>query len=115
MPLPKYVRCDNGPEFRGKDFAEWAEKHGVKIMFITPGKPRENAFAESFIGRVRDEFLNENLFFSVQDAQRKADVWRKEYNEERPHGVLGVPPALHARKLSQQQTKEMTLIRSAAK
>lgn len=89
---PKYIRVDNGPEFRGREFREWAAAHGVTVIFIQPGKPQQNAFIESFNGRCREEFLNETLFFSPCDARRKADAFRREYNEERPHGSLGGTP-----------------------
>jgi putative transposase len=103
---PKYVRADNGPEFRGGDFRSWAAQHGVTVIFIEPGKPYQNAFIESFNARVREEFLNENLFVSVRDAQQKADDWRHEYNYERPHGKLGEPPAWYANLLEQQEKNQ---------
>jgi putative transposase len=87
--LPEVITIDNGPEFAGRALDEWAYRKGVKLNFIRPGKPIENAFAESFIGRLRDECLNENWFLSLEDARDKAEEWRQHYNRERPHGSLG--------------------------
>lgn len=85
--LPKRLRCDNGPEMSSKEFLAWA--HGkIEIEFIQPGKPNQNAFIESFNSRLRDEYLNEELFMDLQDAQKKIEKWRRYYNEERPHTSL---------------------------
>lgn len=108
---PKYLRVDNGPEFRSKHFHEWAIKRGITLVLIQPGKPMQNAFIESFNGRMRDELLNQNLFVSDRDATRKALLWRTEYNNFRPHGSLGLPPALYGENLKKQQlNQEKTLI-----
>lgn len=72
--------CDNGPEFAGSALDRWAHERGVKIIFIRPGKPVENAFIESFNGKLRDECLNENWFVSLQDAKEKIETWRRDYN-----------------------------------
>jgi putative transposase len=85
---PLSVVCDNGPEFRGEALDQWAAAHGVVLQFIDPGKPIQNAFAESFNGRFRDECLNENWFVSLADAQRTIEAWRIDYNVARPHGGL---------------------------
>ena len=91
--LPKIITMDNGPEFAGKVMDEWAYRNGVKLNFIRPGKPIENAFAESFNGRLRDECLNENWFISVREAREIIESWRKDYNEARPHSSLnGLTP-----------------------
>jgi putative transposase len=87
--LPEVITIDNGPEFAGKTLDEWAYQHGVKLNFIRPGKPIENAFAESFIGRLRDECLNENWFISLKYARDIIESWRIDYNEGRPHTSLG--------------------------
>ena len=87
--LPEVITIDNGPEFAGKALDEWAYIRGVKLNFIRPGKPIENAFAESFIGRLRDECLNENWFMSLKHARDIIENWRIDYNEDRPHGSLG--------------------------
>lgn len=103
---PRYIRTDGGPEFQSKHFSQWLTKHSIVHQTIEPGKPQQNAFIESFNGRVRDEFLNENLFHSERDAAPKASQWKHEYNFERPHGVLKVPPALRARKLRLMRKKQ---------
>jgi putative transposase len=87
--LPKKIRCDNGPEFWSKDFLEWAERNGIMIEFIEPGKPNQNAFIESFNSRFRDECLNENLFFDLEHARRLVLQFETFYNEERPHSSIG--------------------------
>jgi putative transposase len=87
--LPETITCDNGPEFSGIALDRWAHERGVKIAFIRPGKPVENAFIESFNGKFRDECLNENWFTSLQDAQEKIEAWRRDYNGNRPHSSLG--------------------------
>jgi putative transposase len=87
--LPEVITIDNGPEFASKTLDEWAYRHGVKLNFIRPGKPIENAYAESFIGRLRDECLNENWFISLKNAREVIESWRIDYNEGRPHTSLG--------------------------
>lgn len=87
--LPRSIVCDNGPEFTSKALDRWAYEHGVTLQFIRPGKPIENAYCESFNGKLRDECLNANWFPTIADAQRAIEAWRTEYNEERPHTSLG--------------------------
>jgi len=87
--LPEVITIDNGSEFAGKVLDEWAYRRGVKLNFIRPGKPIENAYAESFIGRLRDECLNENWFISLNHAREIIENWRIDYNEGRPHTSLG--------------------------
>ena len=79
---------DNGPEFAGKAMDEWADRRGIKLSFIRTGKPVENAFAESFNGRLCDECLNINWFMSVRHAREIIESWRQDYNEVRPHSSL---------------------------
>jgi len=86
--LPEAITIDNGPEFAGKALDEWAYRKGVKLDFIRPGKPIENAFAESFNGRLRDECLNTNWFLNLKHARDIIEDWRKDYNEVRPHSSL---------------------------
>lgn len=88
-PLPETLILDNGPEFSGKALDAWAFQHGVKLHFIQPGKPVQNAFIESFNGKFRDECLNENWFVTLQEAQVVIEAWRREYNEERTHSTIG--------------------------
>ncbi len=87
--LPFEIVIDNGPEFTSKALDQWAYRRGVKLHFIRPGKPMDNGYIESFNGKYRDEFLNENWFESVAEAAEKAEAWRIDYNEQRPHQSLG--------------------------
>jgi putative transposase len=86
--LPGGIVCDNGPEFAGHALDAWAHQRGLKLLFIEPGKPVQNAYAESFNGRLRDECLNQHWFVSLGDAQRTIESWRQDYNAVRPHGSL---------------------------
>jgi putative transposase len=86
--VPTAIVCDNGPEFRGEALDQWADRRGVALQFIQPGKPIQNAFAESFNGRLRDECLNESWFVSLSDAQQTIEAWRIDYNVARPHSGL---------------------------
>jgi putative transposase len=96
--LPEAIVLDNGPEFRGRALAAWSEERGVRLEFIQPGKPAQNAYAESFNGRLRDECLNANWFTSLKDARRKIESWRQDYNQQRPHSSLNyLAPAEFAR------------------
>ena len=87
-PLPRVITVDNGSEFYSQAIDSWAYRRGVQLEFIRPGKPVENAFIESFNGRLRDECLNAKLFFSIDDARRKLETWRLDYNTQRPHSSL---------------------------
>ena len=87
--LPRGIVCDNGPEFAGQVLDQWAHRRGIPLQFIQPGKPVQNAFVESFNGRLRDECLNANRFLSLADARSKIETWRRHYNESRPHTALG--------------------------
>jgi putative transposase len=86
--VPRVIRCDNGPEFVSKVLDQWAYENKVTLDFSRPGKPTDNAFAESFIGSFRDECLNTNWFLSLEDARDKIETWRMDYNEYRPHSSL---------------------------
>ncbi len=87
--FPEVIVTDNGPEFTGKELDRWAYKNKVRLDFIRPGRPVENAFVESFNGRLRDECLNEHWFVNPKDAREKIEAWRLDYNESRPHSSLG--------------------------
>ena len=87
--LPQVITTDNGTEFTSRAVDEWAHRNGVKLDFIRPGKPVENAYIESFNGRLRQECLEENWFTSLEDAKMKIEAWRKDYNEHRPHSSWG--------------------------
>jgi putative transposase len=86
---PEFIRCDNGTEFVAEALDQWAYWNRVELDFSRPGKPTDNAFAESFNGRVRAEFLNPNYFETLVEARRAAGIWRYDYNEIRPHSTLG--------------------------
>lgn len=85
---PKFIRCDNGPEFISKDFLQWVQHRGIIIHYIEPGKPSQNAFIERFNRTYREEVLDINLFFTVIEVQTISDNWLGEYNNYRPHESL---------------------------
>lgn len=87
---PDFITVDNGPEFICLALDKWAYQKGIKLHFSRPGKPTDNAYIESFNGKLRDEFLNMHWFLSLEDLQDKAWKWRDEYNFERPHSSLGM-------------------------
>jgi putative transposase len=94
---PKTIVSDNGTELTSNAILRWADDHKVAWHYIAPGKPTQNAFAESFIGRLRDELLNETLFRSLPHARAVLDAWRADYNHTRPHSRLGwMSPATYA-------------------
>lgn len=86
---PERIRMDNGSEFTSRAFLSWAAGKKIELVHIRPGKPVENAYSESFNGRLREEFLNMRLFRHLWDAQEQVGQWKKHYNEERPHSSLG--------------------------
>lgn len=95
--LPRTLVCDNGPELTSKGLFFWSQQSGVKLHFIQPGKPTQNAFVESFNGKFRDHCLNQHWFRSLAEARSVIEAWRRHYNEERPHSALGYkPPAVFA-------------------
>jgi len=83
------ITVDHGTEFMSRALEDWAHQRGVQLDFIRPGKPVENAFIESFNGRLRDECLNVHQFTSIEDAKAKIEAWRVDYNQRRPRGSLG--------------------------
>jgi putative transposase len=94
---PKTIVSDNGTELTSNAILRWADDHEVGWHYIAPGKPVQNAFAESFIGRLRDELLNETLFRSLAHTRAVLEAWRIDYNNERPHSGLGwMSPAIYA-------------------
>lgn len=98
---PAVIRTDNGPEFTGKAMLNWAHRRGIALRLIEPGKPNQNAYVESFNGRLRDECLNEHWFVSLDHARTVIEAWRREYNEERPKKSLGgLTPAQYAKQLA---------------
>lgn len=88
-PGPRSITVDHGTEFQSRALEDWAYRRGVQLDFIRPGKPVENAFIESFNGRLRDECLNVHQFSSMAEAQRLIEAWRLDYNQHRPHSSLG--------------------------
>jgi putative transposase len=94
---PRTIVSDNGTEFTSNAILRWADDEKVAWHYIAPGKPARNAFAESFIGRLRDELLNETLFRSLAHARAILEAWRTDYNDERPHSRLGwMTPSIYA-------------------
>ena len=87
--LPDVLVCDNGPEFRSYALQMWAKRNGVRIHYIDPGKPTQNAFVESFNGTFRNECLDLRDVDTIKEARAIVEAWRRDYNEDRPHGSLG--------------------------
>ena len=95
--VPEHLRSDNGPEFVAKDLRQWLINTGAKTMYIEPGSPWENGYCESFNSKLRDEFLNGEIFYSLKELRVLAERWRVHYNTIRPHSSLGYrPPAPEA-------------------
>jgi putative transposase len=91
--VPEVITTDNGPEFAGIALDRWAYNNNVRLDFIKPGKPIQNAFIESFNGRLRHECLNQHYFVTLEEAKKIIEAWRLEYNTFRPHGSLkGLTP-----------------------
>jgi len=105
------IVCDNGPEFRSRVMEAWSEQRQIRLEFIEPGKPIQNAFVESFNGRMRDECLNANWFLNAVDARRKILDWRQDYNQQRPHSALGYQtPSEYAASLRLQLNPETNIV-----
>lgn len=108
--VPRYTRCDNGKEFAAKRVTSWLRQQGATPVFITPGSPWENGYVESFHGKLRDECLNEELFFSRGECQVILDWWREIYNRQRPHSALGFKtPAEAVERYLQSRQNHITL------
>ena len=86
---PEVIFVDNGTEFTAKAVDQWSYENGVKLDFSRPGKPTDNAYIESFNGRLREECLNQHWFISLADAKQTIEAWRRAYNRRRPHSSLG--------------------------
>jgi putative transposase len=98
---PDMIVSDNGTEVTSNAMLAWAQEQRVTWHFIAPGKPMQNGFCESFNGRMRDELLNESLFFGLDHARTRISAWADDYNQRRPHSALGyIPPAAYAAKLT---------------
>jgi len=87
--VPQHIRSDNGPEFIAQAIRRWLRLAGVETLYVAPGSPWENGYAESFHSRLRDELTNREEFFNLAEAKHMADAWRLEYNHRRPHSSLG--------------------------
>lgn len=108
--LPEIIMIDNGPEFIGRALDEWAYRRGGKLFFITPGRPVENMYMESFNGRLRDECLNLHYFTSLDHARQVIEDWRVDYNTERPHSSLdNLTPEEFIRKLKEKTPTAITV------
>lgn len=94
--VPVHIRSDNGPEFIAKRVREWLARLQVRPLYIEPGSPWENGYVESFNGKMRDELLNGEIFYSLKEAQVLIEMWRRHYNTVRPHSSLGYYPPVPA-------------------
>ena len=107
--LPKVIQVDNGAEFTSRALDAWAHRCGVKLAFSRPGTPTDNPFIEAFNGRVRQECLDQQWFYSLEEARKCLEEWRRDYNTIRPHTALGnQTPAAHAAAWYEQQTSRET-------
>jgi putative transposase len=112
--LPAVIVTDNGSEFTSRAFDAWAYAREIKIDYIQPGKPVQNAFIESFNGTLRDDCLNMHWFLSLADAKRTIEDWRRDYNEVRPHSSLGgLTPAEYTGNRSVDENNLVAIINSA--
>ena len=99
---PQEIVLDNGPELTSRALDQWAYERGILLRFIAPGKPVQNAFIESFNGRLRDECLNQHWFWNLADARQIVETWRQDYNRARPHSALGgLTPEEYSRSTTQ--------------
>jgi putative transposase len=104
---PEAILSDNGTELTSNAILTWADERRVAWRYIQPGKPSQNAFAESFNARLRDELLNETLFRSLPHARLMLEAWRDDYNHHRPHGKLGwLTPADYAARWTENEELE---------
>ncbi len=90
--VPKFIRSDNGPEFVAEAVRKWINAVGAQTAYIEPGSPWENGYIESFNGKMRDELLNGEIFYTLKEAQILIEQWRVHYNTKRPHSALGYQP-----------------------
>ena len=89
---PEHIRSDNGPEFIATAVREWLGRLGVNTLYIEPGSPWENGYCESFNSKLRDEFLDREIVYTLKEAQTLIEWWRRHYNQLRPHSSLGYKP-----------------------
>lgn len=90
--MPEHIRSDNWPEMTAKIVHDWLAKVGITTLYIEPGSPRENGYAESFNGNLRDELLNGEILSSVKEAKVLVESWRRHYNSRRPHSAMDYRP-----------------------
>ena len=90
--VPDHVRSDNGAEFIAKILRKWFADTKVKTLYIAPGSPWENGYCESFNGKLQDELLKREVFYTLKEAEVLIERWRKDYNTIRPHSSLGYKP-----------------------
>ena len=103
---PRSLVTDNGPEFIGRALDSWSYRNDVRLNFIQPGKPTQNAFIESFNGRFRDECLNQHWFVSLRHSRAEIAIWLNDYNQVRPHSALAnLAPAHYAQTLTPEARK----------
>ena len=95
--IPEHLRSDNGPEFIAQQLRQWLAKLGTATLYIEPGSPWENGYCESFNGKLRDECLNGEIFYSLKEAQVVIEQWRVQYNTRRPHSALGYRACVETR------------------
>ena len=108
--VPEHIRSDNGAEFTANAVRNWLAQLGVNTLYIEPGSPWENGYIESFNGKLRDELLNGEIFYTMTEAKVLIERWRREYNTIRPHSSLGyVPPAPEAMTTTPQPAGSATL------
>ena len=111
---PEHIRSDNGPEMVAKNLRRWLQKIGTQTAYITPGSPWENGYCESFNGKLRDELLNGEIFYTLREAQVIIEHWRNHYNTRRPHSALGYRPPAPEVVLPKEITDELESGRQAA-
>jgi putative transposase len=107
--LPKVIQVDNGAEFTSQALDAWAHRHGAKLAFSRPGTPTDNPYIEAFNGRIRQECLDQQWFYSLEEARECLEEWRKDYNTVRPHTALGnQTPTAYAAAWQERQTSRET-------
>lgn len=99
--LPAQLVCDNGSEFTSRAFLAWSQQNNLDVRYIRPGKPTENAFVESYNGKLRDECLNQHWFYNLEEARQRIEQWRDDYNHYRPHRSLNQLTPMEFTKLTQ--------------
>jgi putative transposase len=110
-PAPAPITVDHRTEFMSRALEDWAYRRGVQLDFTRPGEPTDNSYIESLIGKLRDECLNVQQFADLADAQARIEAWRRDYNEQRPHGSLGhMTPRESALQRQAPRTAETTLL-----